>query len=261
MNDQEFQEYDEDLTTVLEAVWGEGYMSPGGNDEVDRFLAGLSLTDKTVLDIGCGLGGVDLHLIRSHGAGKIIGIDIDESLVEKCRTLASKYRFEQNLEFHCVEPGPLPFDNNHFDFVTSKDSIIHIADKHALAADISRVLNPGGWFAASDWMAGYEGQPSPDMQAYLEAEGLDFGLASASTYEAAMRQAGFTDVSTVDRNGWYRKIAREERENLKNEIYEGLSSRVGETFVQHQIEVWDSMIIVLDSGELRPTHIRGRKPA
>ncbi len=260
MSSGDFQEYDDNLTALLEAIWGEGYLSPGGNDEVDRYLDGLDLGNKTVLDIGCGLGGVDLHLARGHAVKKVIGIDIEQSLIDKCDALARKYQLEQILKFRCVEPGPLPFNAVSFDIVTSKDSIIHIPDKHALAADIFRILKPGGWFVASDWLAGYEDEPSDEMQAYLVAEGLDFGLATSATYVDAMQQAGFVDVDTVDRNDWYRQQARLERDQLKNELYEGLASAVGAEFLEHEIEVWDKMIIAINQGELRPTHLRGRKP-
>lgn len=48
------QEYDDQLTVFLEAVWGEGFMSPGGTDEVDRYLTDIDLAGRSVLDIGCG---------------------------------------------------------------------------------------------------------------------------------------------------------------------------------------------------------------
>jgi phosphoethanolamine N-methyltransferase len=261
MNDPEFQEYDDKLMALLEALWGEGFMSPGGVAEVDRYLEGISLRGKTVLDIGCGLGGVDLHLLRQHGALQVTGIDIDPALIERSRQLAHKYQVAERLNFICVEPGPLAFDDASFEIVTSKDSIIHVADKPALAADVFRVLEPDGWFVASDWLAGYDEQPSPEMQAYLVAEGLDFGLASATAYSAAMQAAGFVDIGIVDRNEWYRQQARIEREQLAGQLYDGLSSEMGNEFVEHEIDVWDKMIVALDQGQLRPTHLRGRKPA
>jgi len=260
MNDTDFQEYDDNLTALLEAIWGEGYMSPGGNDEVDRYLQGIDLTNKAVLDIGCGLGGVDLHIAREYQAGKVLGIDIEQSLIDKCDALARKYQCDHVLEFRRVEPGPLPFVEDSFEIVTSKDSIIHIPDKHALCADIFQILKPGGWFVASDWLAGYEGEPSVEMQEYLVAEGLDFGLATAETYVDAMQQAGFVETATVDRNDWYQRQARLEREQLKSDLYDGLASKVGTEFLEHEIKVWDKMIIAIDQGQLRPTHLRGMKP-
>jgi len=260
LSDSESQEYDDDMMTLLEAIWGEGFMSPGGTDEVDRYLDGISLAGQSVLDIGCGLGGVDIHLAKQHDAARVTGIDIDAALIARCRFLADKYQLKDRLEFIDVEPGTLPFDDASFDIVTSKEAIIHIADKHALAAEVYRVLRPGGWFVASDWLAGYEDQPSPEMRAYVEAEGLDFGLASAARYQQAMQQAGFGDIGIVDRNDWYRQQARVEREQLGGVLFDGLASKVGKEFVEHEVEVWDKMIVAIDQGQLRPSHLRGRKP-
>ena len=261
MTDTANQEYDESLTALLEAIWGEGFMSPGGTDEVDRYLAGVEVGGRRVLDIGCGLGGVDIHLLRAHGAARVTGIDIEQDLIDRCRALAQKYGLEERSEFICVEPGPLPFADASFEIVTSKDSIIHIEDKQALAADVFRILEPGGWFAASDWLAGYEGETPAEMRAYIEAEGLDFRLASAATYAAALEAAGFEDIEIVDRNEWYRQQARQEREEVLGALYEGLNSQLGSEFLEREIDVWDKMIIALDLGQLRPTHLRGRKPA
>ena len=260
MSEDSFQEYDDDLVALLEAVWGEGFMSPGSTDEVDLYLQGVDLAGSSVLDIGCGLGGVDVHLVKQHRAGKVTGIDIEPDLIQRCERLAQKYGIAEQTDFLCVEPGPLPFADASFDAVTSKDSIIHIADKHALAADIFRVLKPGGHFAASDWLAGYEGEPSPEMQAYIVAEGLDFGLASAKTYRQALEAAGFVDIEIVDRNDWYRAEARREREQLRGALYDGLASQVGSEFLEHEIDVWNKMIVAADQGQLRPTHLRCRKP-
>lgn len=260
MSADSHQEYDDNLMALLEAIWGEGFMSPGGSDEIDRYLTGVDLRGLSVLDIGCGLGGIDIHLIKQHQAARVTGIDIEQWLIDRCVALARQHGVDDRAEFICVDPGPLPFADASFEAVTSKDSIIHIADKQALAADVYRVLEPGGWFAASDWLAGYEGEPSAEMQAYLEAEDLDFGLASADSYRQALQAAGFVDIDIVDRNDWYRQQARLEREQLGGALYDGLANQVGNEFLEHEIEVWDKLIIAVDQGQLRPTHLRCKKP-
>lgn len=253
-------EYDDDMIAVLEAVWGAGFMSPGGTEEVDRILEGLDLTDFSVLDLGCGLGGATVHIAGRYGVSGIIGIDIEDNLIEACKTLAARTGLSEKARFRLVEPGPLPVDEDSLDMVFSKDSIIHIADKHGLAQDIFRCLKRGGWFAASDWLAGYSGTPSPEMQAYVSAEGLDFGLASADVYRAALEAAGFEDIRVIDRNAWYRQEARRELKNLTGALHADLASTVGKQFLDRQVDVWEKMIVVLDQGELRPTHLRARKP-
>jgi hypothetical protein len=36
-------------------------------------------------------------------------------------------------------------------------------------------------------------------------------------------------------------------------------ARVGKAFLDHEIEVWRTLTVVVDSGELRPGHLRARK--
>ena len=254
------QEYDNDLIALLEAVWGDGFMSPGGTGEVDRIVDGLALKGMTMLDIGCGVGGADVHFASTYEPAAVIGIDVEAHLIDRCRRLSERRGTSHITDFRQVDPGPLPLPDSSMDLVFSKDSIIHIPDKGALAADIFRCLKPGGYFAASDWLAGYDGHPPAEMQAYIETEGLDFGLASAEVYQRALADAGFDNIQINDRNTWYRQEARHERDNLAGALSSRLQTAVGREFLEHEIEVWDTMIIALDQGQLRPTHLRARKP-
>jgi len=259
MSEEHVVEYDENTISVLEAVWGEGFMSPGGTEEIDRVLGNVDLSRARVLDIGCGIGGAAVHIALTRKPMAITGVDIEENLVDLSQTLADKNGVSDICSFRQVDPGPLPFEPESFDIVFSKDSIIHITDKFGLAENVYELLAPGGLFLASDWLCGYEGEASPQMQAYIDAEGLDFGFASAKIYRQALEAAGFVDIEIEERNAWYRKQARIERDNLAGPLSDQLASRVGEDFLKRQIDVWNKMIVVLDSGEHRPTLIRARK--
>ncbi len=49
-------EYDDNMVTMLELIWGEGYMAPGGAGNVAKRLHRLETRGKRILDIGCGIG-------------------------------------------------------------------------------------------------------------------------------------------------------------------------------------------------------------
>ena len=253
--------YHDQMIGMLERVWGDGWLSPGGPAEVARLLEGMDLKGRSVLDIGCGAGGIDTLLVGIHGAAYVTGIDVEDTVLTHARQRAEKAGLSARIGLLKVVPGPLPFPPQIFDIVFSKDSIVHIPDKHSLMRDVFRVLKPGGWFVASDWLIGHDNEPSPKMKAYIASEGLDFGMASPLRYADAMASAGFERVETRSRNAWYRDRAREELALMKGTLHAEAVEKLGRDFVDHNIEIWSNMLPVLESGEHCPTHLRGWKPA
>lgn len=252
--------YTPDLIAMLETLWGTGFLSPGGIAEVARLIGSHDLGGASVLDIGCGAGGIDIALVTHHKAGFVTGIDVEDAVLSRARDLVNAAGLTARIGLVKVAPGPLPFPPETFDVVFSKDSIVHIPDKTALMAQVFRVLKPGGRFIASDWLIGTDGPPSPAMAAYIAAEGLDFGMASPARYRAAMAGAGLIDIATTSRNTWYREQARDELTRLQGPVGAQAARIVGQDFVDHNIEIWRRMIPVLDSGEHCPTHLFARKP-
>jgi SAM-dependent methyltransferase len=253
-------EYDDLYIRFLEAMWGDGYLSPGGPDEVRRIVAGVDFQGKRVLDIGCGSGGVTEFLAKEFPLEHITGFDVEGPVVEAARGRASAAGLGDRVEFVKGQPGGLPFPDNSFDIVFSKDALIHVADKETIFKELFRVLAPGGCLAASDWLTSHDGPPSREMKEYLEAEGLSFGMASPELYEAALQSAGFENVEIIDRNPWYRVEARQELESLQGPLYDEVVAEVGRELVEKNIRTWTAMITVLDSEELRPTHLRASGP-
>jgi ubiquinone/menaquinone biosynthesis C-methylase UbiE len=260
MQQSDGAEYSDAMVEALEVIWGSGFLSPGGPDEVARVVAGLDLRGAAILDIGCGVGGIDFLLAETHGAGEVIGVDVEAANIERAKIEAARRGLSGRIHFLAVEAGALPFPAERFDIVFSKDAIIHIADKEAVFADIWRVLKPGGWFAASDWLRGDDAPPSDEMRRYIEAEGLSFAMGSPQQYRCAMNLAGFAEITMVDRNAWYARTARAELAAINGPLHRRLIDGAGRVEATRLAQVWERMLVVLDSGELRPIHLRGRKP-
>jgi phosphoethanolamine N-methyltransferase len=252
--------YGEHEVRFLEQLWGDGFLSPGGPDEVSRTIGDVPIDGRYVLDIGCGSGGATIALVSDHGAARVVGIDVEAPVCARARARVARAGLADRIEIRRVAPGPIPVPDGSVDVVFSKDSIVHIPDKEALALDVFRVLRTGGWFVASDWLISHDGEPSPEMSAYIAAEDLDFGMASPDRYRAALAAAGFVDVELVNRNEWYREVARDELARLTGHERPAFEDLIGADELERQIRTWRAMVPVLESGEHCPHHIRARRP-
>ena len=105
---------------LLKTVWGEGFLSPGGTDEIDEVLNKIDISDKSILDIGCGCGGAAIHFVKKHGAKSVLGIDTELLVIKCAQELSLKNNVNDFIEFRYVEPGPLNIPNDSFDIVFSK---------------------------------------------------------------------------------------------------------------------------------------------
>jgi SAM-dependent methyltransferase len=260
MTDATGEHYGDKMLAMLQAIWGRGFLSPGGPEEIARLIGDADLTGASVLDIGSGAGGAAMTLIRAHGAGYVTGMDVEDTVITHARALIAAEGLTSSIGFVKAAPGPLPFPPNSFDVVFSKDSLVHIPDKHPLMAEVFRVLKPGGRFIASDWLISHDAPPSPQMATYIASEDLDFGMTSPARFAAAMTDAGFDSVSTTSRNAWYHGVAIAELARMQGDVGREAAKIVGQAFVDKNIQTWSLMIPVLASGEHCPTHLRATKP-
>jgi SAM-dependent methyltransferase len=255
MTDAISHDYDTTMLDMLQIIWGEGYLSPGGPQAVREIVAGIDLTNKRVLDIGCGIGGLDQVLVAL-GAAHVAAVDVIEPMI----ALARRRIADPRIAFELIEPEqPLPFPDASFDVVFTKDAWLHVVDKLALLREVYRVLKPGGRLAGGDWMKGPEPY-SADMIRFIELEGILYHPATLAEYGIMLHEIGFQDVKLLDINAWYRDLARQELARLKGELFDLMTENLGVEARDHFIEDWRMLTVVLDKGELRPGQLWASKP-
>jgi len=246
------------MVALLELIWGEGYMAPGGTGNVAKLLDGTEPQGKRILDIGCGIGGPAMDMVRLHGA-QVMGIDLEAPLIERATTAARAAGLHEHCRFQKVEPGPLPFKDESFDIVVSSGAVTQTPDKAALLAEVLRVMQPGGHFRCYEWM-GNGCEYSEDMLKWIELDGLTYAFETLDQYGVRLQTAGFEAVETVDATDWYRDEARREYELLSGELNERMVEIVGQKDADRYVRDWRAMIVVIDSGEMRQGYCRGRRP-
>lgn len=109
-----------------------------GKGVVAGFLrkAGLSLDNKSVLDIGCGEGGILAGLAETYKF-RGLGIDYDGEMISKARQVPGSV-FRQG-EFFLYD-----FDEK-YDFILLRDVLEHCGNPREMLRKISTLLRPGGF--------------------------------------------------------------------------------------------------------------------
>jgi ubiquinone/menaquinone biosynthesis C-methylase UbiE len=89
--------------------------------------------DESLLDAGCGDGEV-ARLLRTR-VREVTAIDVEPS---------TNWRDEAGLVFRAADAEQLPFADESFDLVHSKDSLHHMSSPERALSEYRRVLRPGG---------------------------------------------------------------------------------------------------------------------
>lgn len=105
---------------------------------------------NTVIDLGSGAGN-DAFIARSIVGvdGRVIGIDMTETMIELANTNATKLNFS-NVEFRLGDIENIPVSNNTADVVVSNCVLNLVPDKSKAFSEMYRILKPGGHFSVSD---------------------------------------------------------------------------------------------------------------
>ena len=158
-----------------------------------------------VLDLGSGTGYPALLGAQTVGpSGSVIGLDLAEQMLAVARRKAAAAGLA-NVTFRTCDITTLPFETHSFDAVTSRFCLMFLPEIPKTAAEIARVLKPGGWVAAAVWSAP---EKNPSIGLSIEAikkvvqlpqpdptaPGI-FRLAAPGDLAGMLQQAGLIDVT------------------------------------------------------------------
>ncbi len=147
----------------------------------------------TVVDLGSGAGN-DCFVARAvvGETGRVIGLDMTESMVAKARQNAAKLGFS-NVEFQLGDIENMPLDSDLADVVVSNCVFNLVPDKRAALAETYRILKPGGHFSISDIVL--QGEiPQALREAAEMYAGCVSGALQKDDYLSLIAQAGFQDI-------------------------------------------------------------------
>ena len=163
---------------LWEDVWGEhmhhGYYVPP--DRTDHVQAQIDLIDevlkwsynsnttnsnntttfvptpKSVVDVGCGIGGSSRHIATKYGPDCLTeGLTLSPYQANRATQLTKDQNLNKQCHFQVADALSMPFDNNKFDLVWSLESGEHMPNKTQFVNELWRVCTVGGRIIVVTW--------------------------------------------------------------------------------------------------------------
>jgi ubiquinone/menaquinone biosynthesis C-methylase UbiE len=108
----------------------------------------LGAAERRILDIGCGTGQFAVRIVQQNANARVCGLDLSGRMLSHARVRCR----HSGEAIHLVQGDSerLPFPDDYFDAVTCAHSFHHYPRQERVAAEMHRVLRPGGLVLIAD---------------------------------------------------------------------------------------------------------------
>jgi SAM-dependent methyltransferase len=182
----------------------QGMLGPVGEEMVRSLAVG---PDDHHLDVASGTGEPGLTVAAIATAGRVVLTDLSPVMLEAAGRRATELGLE-NVETRVCSADALPFEDATFDSVTCRFGFMFFPDIAETAAELVRVLKPGGRLSASVW-AGPDDNPWATIAGAAVATEVEvpppppdapgmFRCAAPGMLSAAFEAAGLHDLTESD---------------------------------------------------------------
>lgn len=173
----------------------------------DKLAAALNLERGSyVLDAGCGVGHVAIHLLTKYGYN-VQGIDIVDHHILECRRniarrgLSDEQFSVRKMDYHHLEA----FKDGTFDGVYTMETFVHATDPEMVLNNFFRVLRPGGRLTLFEYEHNLSSDNNSEKLMSLSMEKInDFAAMPTNerllpgVFKQMLEDTGFTDVVVRD---------------------------------------------------------------
>jgi SAM-dependent methyltransferase len=190
-----------DVNLICEYFLGLKRQGPGSPEVTVKalsFIEGLS-KDSNIVDIGCGTGGQTM-VIAQNAPGRIIGVDLFSTFVEKLNENAKALGLQDRVEGIIGSMDNLPFNDEEFDVIWCEGAIYNIGFERGLM-EWRRFLKKGGYIAVTEASWFTEERPEEIEKFWQDAYP---GIDTIANKVAQMQKTGYVPVAvfTLPESCW-----------------------------------------------------------
>ncbi|MFC1484489.1 class I SAM-dependent methyltransferase [Candidatus Neomarinimicrobiota bacterium] len=148
---------------------------------------------KYLLDVGCGVGLTPCHIVKRFSC-KVVGVDINEGMIEKSEQRAKREGVADRVEFKVADAQELPFEDDLFDAVITESVTAFPEDKQRAVNEYVRVTKPGGYVGLNEsvWL---KVPPPPELVAWASRDlGANVQPLTSDGWVELLEGAGLSEI-------------------------------------------------------------------
>jgi len=239
-------QYTRDGIKRYEWIFGETFLSSGGLDTTQEIVATLGIkAGDRILDIGCGIGGHDFYMAEHYDV-EVHAVDLSTNMMAiALEHFHNRPHLKNKIRFEICDITGADFEENSFEIVYSRDTLLHIADKEQLFKKIFKWLSPGGKVVFTDY--GQSNQThGQEFLSYVAQR--KYHLFTIEDYQNLLKSCGFTAVKAENTTDKWKTVLLNELNRLKTQR-EDFLKRFSEEDFGYLKKGWEAKLSRVDEGD------------
>lgn len=244
---------------IAELIWGDGFTFPGGVDHVIHMVKPMTLNSaKSMLDIGCGLGGTTRTIAKTFGTW-VVGMEASPFLAKQGMQYSEMAGLAKKAPIQLFDPDRVDLPAKKYDAICVRNIFGGLNDKKPLLQAVVKALRPGGCLLISDFAISEVSAESPAFKKWADAEETPQRLCTLEDFKVGC-EALKLDLRVVeDMTPEFRELVVKGWANLA-EVMEGKSLDPEEAKgLARELQLWQRRLAAFASGELRVVRLFGIK--
>jgi SAM-dependent methyltransferase len=246
---------------IAELIWGDGFTFPGGVDHVIHMVKPMTLTSaKSMLDIGCGLGGTTRTIAKTFGTW-VVGMEASPLLAKQGAQLSEMAGLIKKAPIQHFDPHSMKLPPKKYDAICVRNVFGSLEDKDRLLQEVSQALRPGGCLLVSDFAVRDRDANSDAYKTWAEGEETAPRLCTLEDFRVSCSSIKLDIRVCEDMTAEFRELVVKGWSGLA-EMMQGKSLDPEEAkALAKELQIWQRRLAAFASGDLRVVRIFGIKGA
>ncbi len=248
----------EERRKLVQMLWGQGLVHPGGVDYACDLVSGFSLNPAvSMVEVGAGLGGGTRAIVEKFKS-YVDAFEIDENLAREGMLMSKVRGVNDKAPIQHLDIETLHLKDHYYEGALIRDTLYTVEDKAKLVRKVVRAVKPYCQIVITDLVRASE-STGPEVESWMAAEPEAVHLWSVNQAQQCLSSLNVLTRITSDESDDYRARVLGGWTDFLHRIE---THPLGRNFIVplvNEAELWARRIAAIDSGDLRYFRFLGIK--